>query len=260
MLPRSPLPLIAVAAVVLLAGCSSTESNAKSGDVPLVEAGKLTDCTGLPYAPFEVEKDGKVVGFDMDLMDLVAKELNVEHVPIDTPFDGIESGENFNANKCDLAAAGMTITAERAKKFDFSDPYFDASQALITKKGAGYKDLAALKGKKLGVQQSTTGEEYAKKNGEGVELVQFEDSGLQLAALASGKVDAVINDNGLLFEHARQHPEFEVTTEFETGEQYGIGVKKGNKALLKVINDVLAKAKKDGTYDEIYKKWFPAAG
>ena len=123
----------------------------------------------------------------------------------------------------------MTITDERKQVIDFSDPYFDATQALLVKKGVGHHDLArALNGKKLGAQNGTTGQEYANENApDGVELGQFEDLGLLLTAVKTGQVDAGINDNGVLYDYVKKNPDFEVIKEFDTGEQYGIGVAEG---------------------------------
>ncbi|CAM5483387.1 basic amino acid ABC transporter substrate-binding protein [Streptomyces spiroverticillatus] len=259
---RTVLPLVtAVTAVVVLAtGCTSTKNTGSGGSgVALVKEGKLTTCTHLPYEPFQFRKDNKVVGFDVDIVDLVAKELGVTQEIVDTPFEGIQTGEDLNAGKCDLAAAGMTITAVREQNLDFSGPYFDATQALIAKKGSPYTSLASLKGKKLGVQQGTTGETYAKKNGAGVETVQFEDVALLLTAVKTGQVDAGINDNGVLFEYVRKNADTAVTAEFDTGEKYGIGVKTGNTALRQEIDKAVKAARADGRYDAIYKKWFPAA-
>lgn len=255
------LPALAIA----VAGCgdSSTGGNQPSGssgaaapNVTLVAPGKLTNCTGLPYKPFEYEDGGKVIGFDVDLMDLVAKKLGVTQEVVDTPFDGIQSGADFNSGKCDLSAAGMTITDARKQNIDFSDPYFDATQALVVKKGSGIKDLPDLKGKKLGVQNSTTGQDYATKNAGGAEQVVFEDLGLLLTAVETGQVDAGINDNGVLYDWVKEKTDFEVSKEFNTGEQYGIGLKKGNADLLKVVNDVIKEAKSSGEYGKIYEKWF----
>lgn len=259
---RRSLPLLAaVASVGLLAvtACSSTEATGDGSTIELVKDGKLTTCTHLPYSPFQMKKGGKVVGFDVDVVDLVAKELKVKQEIVDTPFEGIQTGEDLNASKCDVAAAGMTITETRDKSLDFTAPYFEATQALMVKKGKGFKSLADLKGKKLGVQQATTGAEYAKKQGDGVEIVQFEDLALLLTAVKTGQVDAGINDNGVLYDYVKKNPDTEVTAEFDTGEQYGIGVRTGNDALRKKINTVLKKAKSDGSYDKIYKKWFGKA-
>ncbi|WP_240979582.1 ABC transporter substrate-binding protein [Streptomyces sp. HNM0574] len=241
-----------------MAGCTSTTSAGAGGsEIRLVSEGKLTVCTHLPYEPFQFKKSGKIVGFDVDVMDLVAEELKVEQKIVDTPWEGIQSGEDLNANKCDAAAAGMTINDVRRKNLDFSAPYFDATQALLVKKGATYASLKDLKGRKLGVQASTTGEEYARKKApDGVELVQFEDVGLLLTAVRTGQVDAGINDNGVLYDYVKGNPDTRVTAEFDTGEQYGLGVRKGNTALRKKIDQVLKQARADGTYDRIHKKWF----
>ncbi|MEU9064794.1 ABC transporter substrate-binding protein [Streptomyces sp. NPDC048430] len=262
---RSVLPLLATAtatvtAVAVLTGCTSTKPSASGGtELELVKPGKLTTCTHLPYEPFQIRKGNAIVGFDVDLVDLVAEKLEVTQEIVDTPFEGIQSGEDLNARKCDLAAAGMTITPVRAKNLDFSAPYFDATQALVAKKGSSFTSLASLKGKKLGVQQGTTGETYAQKNAQGVTTVQFEDLALLLTAVKTGQVDAAVNDNGVLFEYVRKNPGTQVTAEFDTGEQYGIGVRAGNDALRKEIDKVISEAKSDGSYDRIYKKWFPAA-
>ncbi|GAB3437809.1 basic amino acid ABC transporter substrate-binding protein [Actinophytocola sediminis] len=250
------------ALALVLAGCGSDDGGGSSGGdaggtgVELVNDGKLTNCTGLPYKPFEYEEGGEVIGFDIDLVDLVAKKLEAEQEIIDTPFDGIQSGTDFNTGKCDLSSAGMTITDDRKENIDFSDPYFDATQALVTKKGANITDLAGLNGKRLGVQNSTTGQTYGQENAKGAEVVVYEDLGLLLTAVETGQVDAGINDNGVLYDWVKEKTDYEVTAEFDTGEQYGIGVRKGNTALLEVINEALAEAKESGEYDKIYEKWF----
>ena len=97
-------------------------------------------------------------------MDLVAEDLDLEQTIVNTPFETIETGQAMATGKCDIAAAGMTITEERDKVIDFSDPYFNATQALLVKKGAGYDSLESLDGKTLGVQVGTTGQDYADEN------------------------------------------------------------------------------------------------
>ncbi len=96
------------------------------------------------------------------MIDLVAKKLGVEQAIVDTPFEGIKSGQDLSTGKCDIAAAGMTITDERKKAILFSLPYFDATQALLVKSDSTVATLADLKGKKLGAQAATTGLDYAK--------------------------------------------------------------------------------------------------
>jgi polar amino acid transport system substrate-binding protein len=255
----------ASSSALVLAACGgeeeqpTTSSEAPAEDVGLVNEGQLTTCTHLPYKPFQFEQEGKIVGFDVDLVDLVAKELGVRQEIVDTPFEGIQSGEDLNARKCDIAAAAMTITDERAEKIAFSEPYFDANQALLVKKDSGIKTLDDLKGKTLGVQSGTTGKMYAEKNAEpkGVKLKDYEDLALELSSVKSGQVDAGINDIPVLLDYAKDNPELEVTEQFETGEQYGFGMKKGTSdKLAAVVNRVLSEARQDGTYDRLYEKWF----
>lgn len=250
------------AAALVLAGCASnTETTTTESGAKLIDADALTVCTHLPYEPFQYKEGGKIVGFDVDLMDLVAKELGVKQSIVNTPFETIETGQAMNTGKCDIAAAGMTITEERQKVIDFSNPYFNATQALLVKQGAGYDSLESLEGKTLGVQVGTTGQEYARNNApDGVELKVFEDLALELEAVKTGSVDAAINDNSVLYDYVDKNPGLEVPTEFDTGEQYGFGVAKDkNDELLTVVNDVLSTAIEDGTYEKLFKQYFPDA-
>ena len=262
---RSLAATLATLCALVLAACGGDEAEQPAGDaapaedVGLVNEGQLTTCTHLPYKPFQFERDGKIVGFDVDLVDLVAKELGVRQEIIDTPFEGIQSGEDLNARKCDIAAAAMTITPERQEKIAFSDPYFDANQALLVSKDSDIKTLDDLKGETLGVQSGTTGKLYAEKNArpKGVKLKDYEDVALELSSVKSGQIPAAINDVPVLLDFAKDNPELEVTQQFRTGEQYGLGMKKGTSdALAAVANRVIEKARADGTYDRLYEKWF----
>ncbi|MFG2124720.1 transporter substrate-binding domain-containing protein [Streptomyces sp. NPDC048710] len=251
----------ATAGLVLVAGCSSGGSESGKTTVKgvhLVKAGQLTTCTHLPYPPFQSEINGKVQGFDVSLIDLVAKDLGVKQQILDTPFENFKTGAFLNSGQCDLAAAGMTITAERKKNVDFSDPYFEATQAVLVDKEAGVNSLADVKakGKKLGAQAQTTGEDYAKSKG--FDPVSFHSSDAVLNGLRTGQVQAVIIDypvvQGWLKDKANADA-FKVVDNLNTGEQYGFTVKKGNTALLAAVNKVLKDAKADGTYKKIYEQW-----
>ena len=254
--------LAIVAAMLVFGACGEDDDGGGGGGdsgPDLVNSGQLTTCTHLPYRPFQFEQGGKIVGFDVDMIDLVAKRLGVEQEIVDTPFEGIQSGEDLNARKCDIAAAAMTITPEREEKIAFSDPYFDANQALLVKKGSGIKTFDDLEGKTLGVQSGTTGKMYAEENAApaGAELKDYEDLALLVSSVKSGQIPAAINDIPVLLDYAKENPDTEVTATFETGEQYGFATKKGtSQELLKVVNDVIAKAQADGTYDRLYEKWF----
>jgi polar amino acid transport system substrate-binding protein len=254
---RQATTVLATAALAFGLSACATETTTTDSGAKVVSAGKLTVCTSLPYEPFEFEKGNEIVGFDMDLMKKVAEANKLTLAPVVIGFEGIQSGQALNSGKCDIAAAGMTITDARAKVIDFTVPYFDATQALLTK-DKSLNSLEALDGKSLGVMTGTTGEMYAKENApKGVTIKSFENLGLQTSAVKSGQIDAIIQDNGPLLDYAKKNPDTFVTAEFNTGEQYGFAVKKGGNAeLLASANQVITESKADGSYDELYKTWF----
>ena len=236
-----------------------SQADIDAAKATLISTGKITTCTHLPYAPFQSNDDsGKTVGFDVDMIDLVAKVLGVEQTVVDTPFEGIQSGQDLSTGKCDIAAAGMTILPERVKVILFSEPYFDATQAMLIRSGDSYTSLADLKGKKVGAQASTTGLKYANKNqaANGYEVVEFQDLASQQQALVTNQIDAAINDYPVWSAFIKEQPgKTKIAATFNTGEQYGMGMKLGNEALKKVVDAVFAQAKSDGTYDKIYEQW-----
>jgi polar amino acid transport system substrate-binding protein len=263
--------LVTTATVVLTAGLalaacggsneSNTTSSAQPGapQVKLVQPGKLKTCTSLPYNPFQFDDGGKTVGFDVDMIDLVAKKIGVPQEILDVKFDVIKSGAALNAGNCDIAAAAMTITDERKQNLDFTTPYFDEVIALMVGKGSGVKSLDDVKSKnlKLGVQAGTTSLDYANANG--FQPTQFDDAGKQLLAIQSGQVDVVLQDLPVVNDWLKKSDlssKFELASAIKTGAQYGYAVKKGgNPELLKLVNDTIDEAFKDGTWSNIYTKW-----
>lgn len=252
------------AAATLCLTLSATAMAADSGsqDIELVHPGQLTVCTHLPYKPFEfVNKDRDVVGFDVALADLLAEDLGVKTQIISISWNQITSGAVFAARKCDLGMGGATITEKRAEAVLFSDPYFNATQVLLVKKDSGISSLADLEGKRLGVQVATTGQVYAKKFADkyGYTMVVYSDLALLTTAVSAGAVDAAIQDSAPLFKYSEAHPDTTIGAVFDTGEHYGFMAMKGNAnatRLMNAFNKALAQAKKDGTYDKLYKKWF----
>ena len=200
---------VAVAGVLGLSACgggsttSASPSDGASSGAPaaatgpkLVTPGKLTTCTNLPYEPFEFKEGDKTVGFDVDIVDLAAKKLGVTQEIVDIDVRGHQERRGPTAGKCDVAAAGMTITAERKANIDFSVPYFDATQALLVPRRAmTAKTLEELKAQKLklGVQAATTGEDYVKKAGLDPKVVS---TGPRRGAArpATGQVDVIVQD------------------------------------------------------------------
>ena len=253
----------ALLVAVSLAGCGSNTGGSTTAalDPQVVKAGTLTVCTSLPFPPFEFRKGGVPAGFDIDLAKEVAKRLKLKPVFVNTDFNDIQSGQLLNDGKCDVAAAGLSINGERARVLDFSSPYFDAGQAMVVKQGSDASSLDDLAGKKIGVQHGSTSEVYLADNApKDVTIVPLTTAGDVTDAVRKGDVDAGIYDNTVVGEVVAENPKLVVAAEFDTGEQYGMAVKKDSSVdLLRFINNVLADLKDSGGYDDIYNRWFGTA-
>jgi polar amino acid transport system substrate-binding protein len=264
---RRRVSAAAAAGALLLAGAAcGSDTGAEVDGIKIVEKDKLTVCTHLPYAPFQ-DRDkndkNKIVGFDVDLLDLLAKDMGLEQKVVNLgEWEQVTSGAAFKAKRCDVGMGAMTITDERAKALSISDPYFDATQVLVVKKDAPYKSLEDLAGKRIGVQADTTGQEYVQEQTKAIEglkaPIKYDDLAIQLNNVKAGNVDAGVNDNGPVLYFIKSNPDVKIAATFDTDEHYGFPAAKdaNGEALIKRLNDVLAKAKQDKTYDKIYKKWF----
>lgn len=261
---RRVLRLTAVVAVagLALAACGDDKSDSSSGATTTAKSGTLVVCSDIPYEPMEFEATttktpSGYTGFDIDLVqDIATKAKESLEVKV-TPFDGIFAA--LNAGKCNAVVSSVTITADRKKNVDFTTPYFDSNQSLMVLKenAAKYKTLADLAGKTIGVQSGTTGEEYAKSHTpSGATITALPGSADLFAALDSGKIDAILQDYPINAYRATQKDNVVITEKIKTDEQYGMAVKKGDAATLKLLNDGIATAKSDGTYDSLYQKYF----
>lgn len=260
-----------VAALALaLAGCSgtTTPSGAASSaaatpavDYSLVNAGTLTVCSDIPYKPFEYEDASSAsgyTGFDVELVDAIAKKLGLTLKVVVTNFDALQSGTALEANSCDMAASAMTITDDRKKNLDFADGYYDSLQSLLVKADSGIANLAGTAGKRVGVQKGSTGKLYATKNApSGATLVDFADDGKMWIALQSGQVDGLLQDLPVNHQHVVDDADYKIVETYNTDEQYGFAFAKGKKpVLLAAVNEQLTALRADGSYDTLYKKYF----
>ncbi len=242
-------------------GASSAASSRPAADLKLVSAGTLTVCSDVPYAPFEVEDSSSPSGyggFDIEVMDAVSKKLGLTLKVIDSDFDALQSGTVLVANQCDIAASAMTITEERKKNLDFSEPYYDSLQSLLVKADSGITNLAGTGGKKIGVQKGTTGKTYATENApKDAQVIDFPSDGELWPAIQAGQIDAILQDQPVNHTHEVADAAYKIVETYKTNEQYGFAFAKGLKPELeKAVNDALAAMKADGSYDTIYKKYF----
>ena len=218
--------------------------------------------TDASYPPMEYMDNGKVVGFSHDILDAAAKSQNVKLEFVNTPFEGLFA--NVDKGDSDVGLASITINDERKQQSDFSAPYFEATQMIITndKNSASVKSFADLKERTAAVQAATSGDIVLQKlqGAESKNIKRFEAMPLAFKELESGGVDAVVGDSSVVSYYVQQHPETKwniVVDPSFTTEQYGFAFKKGRSdGLREAINKGLAQIKSDGTYGKIHAQWF----
>lgn len=216
------------------------------------EDNKIVMGTNAAFPPFEQVEGTEVVGFDVDLAKAIAEKLGKELVIEDMEFASLINA--VNTGKIDFIAAGMTINEERAAQVDFTAPYFQSKQVIIVAEGADIATAEDLEGKKVGVQLGTTGDLFA--TDAGLNPVQFDKGALAVMDLVNAKIDAVILDEEPAKLIVANQTGVQIIEAPFIDEQYGIAVKKGNTELLTQIDEILAEMQADGTYDEIYGKYF----
>jgi polar amino acid transport system substrate-binding protein len=239
---------------------NSGQNTASEDDIiqKIKNSGKLVMATSADYPPYEFHdiSGGKdeITGFDVDIARAIAKELGVQLEIKDMAFDGVLPA--LLAKKVDIAIAAFTITEERKKSVNFSEPYLDGGQQIVTYKGSGIKGKEDLKGKTIGVQLSTTGEAEAKKI-EGAKLKQFDRVDAVMLDLMNKRVDAAIVGSVVADAYLKLNPDkFEKAGDKLNSEQNGIPVRKEDTKLLEVVNKVLKDLKDSGEYDKLVQKWF----
>ncbi|RRG18180.1 glutamine ABC transporter substrate-binding protein [Weissella viridescens] len=203
-------------------------------------------------------KTGKLEGFDIDMAKAITKRIDPKAKPELTQItSGTRVPMLLNGN-IDAIIATMTITPEREKVVDFSEPYFNAGQALMVKKSSDVKSIKDMnhKGARiLGVQGSNS-IENVKKFAPKAKVVALPDYATALTALESGQGDALTTDNSILYGMAVDNHNVKVVGGTFTTEPYGVAVDKNDPKLTKAINKAIDEMKADGSYDKLAKKWF----
>jgi ABC-type amino acid transport substrate-binding protein len=247
-----------LAVALILAGCSGGGGGDQGGGGDDQGGGEqITVASDIAYPPFEFTKNGQPVGFDIDLMNEIAKRADLQVEYKNVTFDGIIPG--LGNNLYDASISAMTITEEREKQIDFSDPYFNADQSLLVRSDSPIKSVDDIGDATVGVQLGTTGElkgQELKQQGKITgEIRTFDTITDAFSALENGQVDAVINDLPVSLDKANQSDgTLEVVQNIPTGEQYGIAFPTDSE-LVGPVNKALAEIKEDGTYAKIYEEW-----
>jgi polar amino acid transport system substrate-binding protein len=239
---------------LVVAGCGSSDSSSSTSGGTGKEV--LTVGSDVPYAPFEEFGKSKTefTGFDVELMEAVAEASGREAEFQDTSFDTIFT--YLAQGKFDAVASAATITPEREKTVDFTNPYYLSEQAILVKEGSEVDSVEALKGITVGAQKGTTGEEFVNEKADAGELRSYPSGPDAVNALNAGTVDAVVIDIPVAENAVEASSGLEVSAAIPTEENYGFAVAQGETELLEELNEGLSEVEEDGTYAKIYEKWF----
>ena len=217
--------------------------------------------TNAEYAPFEyLDSNGDLTGFDIDLMNAIAKEAGFEVKWVDLPFDSLLG--SIEAGDIEAIAASIAPTEERAKSVDFSDVYYSGSQSLVYRTDEKYTDFSDIKGRTIAVLEGSQSDMIA--SGENTDYGVVEDATVKRFKNASSAImelknkgaDAVIIDTIIADIFCKQTDGIEAVPVKGTEEDTVFCIEKGNTEITELINDGLAKVKENGTYDTLYAKYF----
>ncbi|MBO5638017.1 MAG: basic amino acid ABC transporter substrate-binding protein [Acidaminococcaceae bacterium] len=246
-------------AVMMVAGCGGGDK--KAADNKVAQAPKVLRVGTEPtFAPFEFQKEGSkdFDGFDMDLIRAIGKQLNMKVEIQNMGFDALIPA--LNAGNIDVAASGMSITPDRQKAVDMSDPYYVSGLVVVVNKdNSAVKSVNDLNNKSIAVQIGTTGADRAAKV-PGAKVKNFNTNSEVFLELKNKGVDAVIIDKPVAEYYLAQgggKESAKIVGDSMEAESYGLSLKK-NSPLTKEINKAMLDLKKNGEYDKIYEKWFGA--
>ncbi|HZK43236.1 MAG TPA: basic amino acid ABC transporter substrate-binding protein [Syntrophomonadaceae bacterium] len=239
-------------------GCGNSDepNEADNNKVKKIVAGSETT-----FPPFEFDENGEKVGFDMDIIKAIGEVQGYEVEIMYQAFDSLIPA--LQSNHIDCAISAMSITPERQEAVDFSEPYFNAGLIIaVLADEENITTMDDLVGKKMSAQIGTIGAAAAtglKEKDASTEVRTFQTVGEAFMELEKGSVDAVINDHPVTDYYIKTTAKDTVKMVgeiFSADDQYGIAIKKGNTEIKDVIDEGLAKIRENGTYDQIYNKWF----
>ncbi len=244
-------------AVLFLLFVMSAVPSAQAADTAQAEA--LVVATDTAYLPFEFKESGKYVGFDIDLLNAITNEMGVTYTLLPMDFSNIFP--NLTAGKVDMAIAGITITQDRERSMDFSEPYFRSDISMVVANDnnelSRFQDLA---GKRVGVKRGTDAADYVSRTIPDVRITYFQnmDVGFPYLEVAAGRLDALVHDSANVLYYSQHTGKglVKVTDTVRTENNfYAIALKK-NSALTQRVNEALRKTIRSGAYATIYQKWF----
>lgn len=274
---RVSLAVVIAVFALIVAACASNDDGGTTASTGGTAATGATSATGIPsfttltegkltvgscldYAPFESVKAGVETGFDVDMTTEIASRLGLQVEWVKADFDTIftaVAGDQF-----DMVAAASTITDEREQVVDFSVPYFNSLQSL-TVNAVQTPDITSTdqlgEGDTVGVQKGTTGKDWAVQNLEpqGVQVKTFLLAPDAMRDLEAGNIVGAIVDKPAAVGIIADLPDLAVVQDIDTNEHYGFAFSPSNPDLRDAVNTVFAQIVADGTYQEIFNKYFP---
>jgi polar amino acid transport system substrate-binding protein len=259
--------LVAAAAVLIgVSACGSGDSSSASASAEesnpynLIDPGTVRVASMGDAKPYTfTDENGEFSGFDVELFRDVAQRIGIDDV--------VFTGQDFSAilpavanGQFDVGVAAIGITDERKQTVDFSDGYLAGYLTVLTTTDAGIQDEDDLAGTRLGVVQGTLQEQYATEHFPETELVRFPDNNSGVSALNSGTIDAHFADYEAAKEYANQYDGLELAINIPSFDApAGFAIQPGNDAFREALNGALHEAMEDGTWKELYQKWFPGS-
>lgn len=226
------------------------------GNVWAQGANVLQVATDATFPPMEFTENGARTGFDVDIMNALAKTMGMTVQWTDIDFKGLVPG--LIAHRFDVAISAIYITDERSKVIDFTEPYYAGGLVALVKTDSPIKALADLNGKKVSVQVGTKSINFLRDNYPQVQRVEVEKNQEMFDLVGIGRADAAVTGKSAAYQLAKTRGGFRVISQQLTNEQYGIAVRKDEPELKTALNTALGKIKANGTYAAIVHKWFGA--
>ncbi len=249
------LSFLLVIISIVMVGCGTDKEEADSSNSGDGAKEKLVIATDATYAPMEYMDDkGEIVGIDIEIVNAIAEAAGVEveykNYGWEPLFPAVKGGE------VDFAVSSITITEERQKEFDFTDPYFKANQLILVPEDSDVTNFEDLKDKKVSAQINTTGHivvgELLGKTSKNI--VATETMPFAIMEMINGNADAAVGDNAVIIDYQKNNPNVKLKLiedpSFEI-EYYGLMVKKGNQEVLDILNEGIKKIKENGKLKEI---------
>ena len=231
--------LIIIVSIFFMTGCTKNENEL----VLVTEAG---------FAPYEYYEDGEIVGVDIDIAKEIAKELGKELVIKDVSFDFVIN--EVKSGKADFAAAGISITPERAEEVDFTMEYTTSNQVVVVKKDSSIKNFDDIKNKKIAVQLGTVADLYVEENYKKATVVSHKKYLSAVEDVKTGKADCIVMDELPAKAIVAENDNLKILDGILFQDKYGMIVKKGNDELKNQINKVLERMVNDGTINDLVLK------